>query len=244
MVQTQIPFKDILVILERKKQERFTFLSKRTWFNEEQKLFLLKITYDLTDKDFEYLTAYLLEKEWYTVSTFEKYHKWIDIKAERNGKILNIQCKQFAKAYITDKQAWEFCGQINKLLKIAGVNESFYYLTTSYVTPGACEVFSRDNIKIISNKELLEKCEKQWLFSNEWWKDLITYIREKRIKELIQNRKMDSTNYEEIKKQLRIQRIREFKNHLPPSSRNAKWFISYVEDGGFINTFFKYWNLT
>ncbi len=30
MVQTQIPFKDILEILEEKKQKRLKFLSKRT----------------------------------------------------------------------------------------------------------------------------------------------------------------------------------------------------------------------
>jgi hypothetical protein len=75
MEQLQIPFSDILEILEEKKQKRYKLLSWKSGFTEEQILFLLKITYDLTDKDFEYLVAYLLEKEGYAVSTFEKYHK-------------------------------------------------------------------------------------------------------------------------------------------------------------------------
>lgn len=243
MEQLQIPFSNIIEILENNKQKRFKLLKSRSGFNESQILFLIKITYDLTDKDFEYLVAYLLEKEWYAVSTFGKYHKWIDVEARRNGKVLNVQCKQFAKAYITDKQAWAFCGQINKMLKSAGENESFYYLTTSYVTPDAREIFARDGVKIISNKELLEKCEKQGLFTEEGWKELITYIRAKRVDELVRNRKVGVSNYEEIKKSLRTQRINEFKHHLPPSIRNSKSFISFFEHHKFLSSFFQYWNL-
>jgi hypothetical protein len=75
MEQLQIPFSNIIEILENNKQKRFKLLKSRSGFNESQILFLIKITYDLTDKDFEYLVAYLLEKEGYAVSTFEKYHK-------------------------------------------------------------------------------------------------------------------------------------------------------------------------
>lgn len=244
MQQLQIPFTNILEILEKKKQERVRFLRWKSWFDEEQIGFLLKITYDLTDKDFEYLIAFLLEKEWYDISTFEKFHKGIDIKAERNNKIIYLQCKQFAKAYITDKQAWAFCGQINKLIKLAHENESFYYLTTSYITPDAREVFARDGIKIISNKELLEKCHKQWLFTEEWWKELIAYIRDKRIEELLRYRKIGVSNYEEIKRSLRTERINEFKNHFSLSIRWSQGFHAYLWNKSFLNsTFFKYWNL-
>jgi Restriction endonuclease len=243
MEQLQIPFSDILEILQEKKQKRYKLLSWKSWFTEEQILFLLKITYDLTDKDFEYLVAYLLEKEWYTVSTFWKFHKWIDVEARRNGKLLNIQCKQFAKAYITDKYAWAFCGQINKMLKSTGENESFYYLTTSYITPDAREIFARDGVKIISNKELLEKCEKQGFFTEGGWKELIVYIRGKRVEELVRNRKVGVSNYEEIKKSLRTQRINEFKHHLPPSIRNSKSSISFFEHQSFLKPFFQYWDL-
>ncbi len=99
------------------------------------------------------------------------------------------------------------------MLKSASENESFYYLTTSYITPDAREIFARDGVKIISNKELLDKCEKQELFTEEGWKELITYIRAKRVDELVRNRKVGVSNYEEIKKSLRTQRVNEFKNH-------------------------------
>lgn len=243
MQQLQIPFSDIIEILEEKKQKRHRLLSWKSGFNEEQILFLLKITFDLTDKDFEYLVAYLLEKEWYTVSTFDKFHKWIDVEARRNEKILHIQCKQFSNAYITDKKAGAFYGQVSKLIQSANKNESFYYLTTSYITPDAREIFARDNIKMISNKELLEKCEKQWLFTDAGWKELIVYIREKRVQELVKNRKVGVSSYEEIKKSLRTQRINEFKHHLPPSMRNSKSSISYLEHHKFLNSFFQYWDL-
>ena len=167
MEQLQIPFANILEILEKKKQKRISLLERRTHFSPEQIDFLLKITFDLTDKDFEYLVAYLLEKEGYSTSFFGKYNKGIDIQAIRNNKILHIQCKQFSKAYITDKQAGAFCGQINQKMKAANENESFYYVTTSYVTPDASAVFARDGVKTISNKELLGKCEKCGLFTEE-----------------------------------------------------------------------------
>jgi hypothetical protein len=76
------------------------------------------------------------------------------------------------------------------MLKSAGEHESFYYLTTSYITPDAREIFARDNIKVISNRELLEKCQKQGLFTEEGWKELITYIRAKRVEELVRSRKV------------------------------------------------------
>ncbi len=243
MDQLKIPFSDILEILEEKKQKRIRLLRWKSWFNEEQILFLLKITFDLTDKDFEYLIAYLLEKEWYTISTFGTFHKWIDVEARRNEKILHIQCKQFSNAYITDKKAGTFYWQINKLIKSATVNESFYYLTTSYITPDALEIFARDNIKAISNKELLDKCKKQGLFTDEWWKNLIVYIRGKRVEELIKYRKIWISSYDEIKTSLRNQRINELKHHLPPSMRSSKSSISFFKHQKFINSFFQYWDL-
>jgi hypothetical protein len=108
------------------------------------------------------------------------------------------------------------------MLKSADANESFYYLTTSYITPDAREIFARDNIKIISNKELLEKCQKQGLFTEEGWKELITYIRAKRVQEVIKYRKIGSSNYEEIKKSLREQRINEFKHHFSLTVRGSQ----------------------
>ena len=243
MQQLQIPFSGILEIFEKNKQERARFLRWKSWLDEEQIMFLLKITFDLTDKDFEYLVAYLLEKEWYMISTFEKFHKWIDIEAQRNGKILQIQCKQLAKAYITDKQAWAFCGQISKKLQTARENESFYYVTTSYVTPDASEIFARDGIKTLSNKELLTKCEKCGLFTENWWADMIKYIRAKRVQELIKSRKIWPSNYDEIKQTLRTQRMNEFKNHFSVAIRWSRGFNSYLGHKDFLNHFFQYWNL-
>lgn len=243
MEQLQIPFKNILEILEEKKQKRIRLLERRTYFSQEQINFLLKITFDLTDKDFEYLVAYLLEKEWYDIKTFGKFHKWIDIEAERNGKKLYIQCKQLSNAYITEQKAGAFCGLIRKNLEKANQNESFYYVTTSYVTPDANEVFARDGVKTISNRELLLKCEKCGLLSDEWWHDLIKYIRARRVDELIKTRKIWPSNFEEIKKTLRKQRIHEFKNHFSVSVRWSKWFNAYIWNQGFIDRFFQYWNL-
>lgn len=243
MEQLQIPFANILEILEEKRQKRVRLLRWKSWFNEDQIAFLLKITFDLTDKDFEYLVAYLLEKEWYNISTFGKYHKGIDLEARRNGKTLYIQCKQLSNAYITEQKAGAFCGLIGKNIKEVKSNESFYYVTTSYVIPDASAVFARDGVKTISNKELLGKCEKCGLFTEEWWKDLIKYIREKRVQDLIKSRKIWSSQYDEIKKTLRTQRINEFKNHFPLSVRWNQGFKAYIGNSWFINRFFQYWDL-
>ena len=45
------------------RRKRYSGLEKTGIFTDAELDFLVKITYDLTDKDFEYLVAILLEKD-------------------------------------------------------------------------------------------------------------------------------------------------------------------------------------
>lgn len=45
------------------RRKRYSGLAKTGIFTDAELDFLVKITYDLTDKDFEYLVAILLEKD-------------------------------------------------------------------------------------------------------------------------------------------------------------------------------------
>lgn len=62
-MQTQLTFDTVIETLDKLKKARKIGLEKTRKFNPQEVEFLLKVTYDLTDKDFEYFVAYILEKE-------------------------------------------------------------------------------------------------------------------------------------------------------------------------------------
>lgn len=60
-----IPFDEAIWRIDIAKEERRNELLLKTHYFQdkpEELEFLLKITYDITDKDFEYLCKYILEK--------------------------------------------------------------------------------------------------------------------------------------------------------------------------------------
>ncbi len=209
MSQLQIPFQEIIEQLDEKKWKRYRFLTWKAWFSSDEARFLLKLTYDLTDKDFEYMIAYLLEQENFKVAMFWKYHKWIDIEAEKNWKKLYVQCKQLSSWYISETKAWSFLGNIRKKLETRKQGEYFYYVTTSYVWPDAEEYFRKNGVITISNRKLIEKCKKYGIMEDVWWEKLVTYIKRKRLEVISMNRK---ANLSTIRETLKLQRVYEFCN--------------------------------
>jgi hypothetical protein len=240
MSQLQIPFKEIIEQLDEKKWKRYKFLTWKARFSWDEARFLLKITFDLTDKDFEYLIAYILEQENFDVSMFWKYHKWIDIEADKNWKKLYIQCKQLSSWYVNESKAGSFLGNIRKRLEERKNDEYFYYVTTSYVWPDAEEYFKKNGVLTISNKKLIDKCKKCWLMEEAGWSKLVSYIQRKRLEVISINRKSNLTN---IKDALKMQRVYEFCNHLPPNKRITWIANEFLNDSKFINTFFAHWDI-
>lgn len=66
--QISIPFEEIIQVFDGMKRKRRSGLKATGIFTDPELDFLVKITYDLTDKDFEYLIAILLEEDGFETS--------------------------------------------------------------------------------------------------------------------------------------------------------------------------------
>ena len=244
-MQEPIPFEEVIEALSWLKKMRRTWLAKTKIFSDREMDFLVKLTYDLTDKDFEYFVAILLEWDGYST----KVQWWlndggVDILAMKDGKILAIQCKQWSKAHITKKDAGAFLGSVDTE-KQRNPDRIFAYVTTSYVVPDAEIFLQNQGIQwIISNKKLVWECRKLWYFTERWWERLILEIRQRRLKDLSKKSQLSlDSGYEALKKELRSARLSELKHHLPRDIRYKKSTISPIQHWVFLASFFQYWNL-
>lgn len=133
--QTQL---DLWIQLEIQKIKRKKFLkdTKKTYFSDKQTSLdnLIKLTYDITDKDFEYFYAHILEKQGHTnvVVNWWMNDWWVDIEAHKDGRLYFIQCKQWANEYIDIKKAGEYYATIWERKK-QNPDAIFCYVTTSYL---------------------------------------------------------------------------------------------------------------
>lgn len=244
-MQTQIPFEEVIQALDSLKWTRKEGL-KKTWiFTDKEVDFLIRITYDITDKDFEYLVAHILEHDGYATSVQGWFaDKWVDIIAKKGGREYFIQCKQWSKSCVTMKNVGDYYGTIYGEIQ-KHPDKVFAYVTTSYVVPEA-EKFLIDHgiAGIISNKKLIAECRKLWYFSDIGWRNLIQDIQHKRLLDLRNWRQLSlESGFEKVKKDLRAARLAELKHHLPKSIRYKSSSINPIRHKQFLNEFFQYWNL-
>ncbi len=244
-MQTQIPFGEIINALNGLKRTRRAWLMKTWAFSDAEMNFLIKITYDLTDKDFEYFVAILLEADWYITKVQGGFNDgWVDIIATKDWHTLAIQCKQWSKAHVTKKDAGTFLGSVDTE-KQKHPDKIFAYVTTSYVLPEAETFLINHGIEwVISNLKLVRESKKLWFFTEEWWKKLILNIRQRRFKDLSKKSQLSFESwYENLKKELRSARLSELRHHLPRDIRNKKSIISPIQHWSFLVSFFQYWDL-
>ena len=238
-MQTQIQFSEMLMEIDSLKIKRREWLKKTHHFSPEEMEFLLRITYELTDKDFEYFVAYILQYEGYTdIDVLGWYDDGgIDIRAKKNGKSICIQCKQWASPYITMKRAWGFYGTIYHLKK-SNPEAEIAYVTTSFMNTDVLEFFHDHHINgTISNGKLLVSCRELGLFTEEWWGKLIRYIQQQR---LLQMRKKLQESLPIESRKLQNNRVFEMRNHLSPDEHNKSVNLASVDDSV---RFFQYWDL-
>lgn len=242
-MQTQIQFLELIEQIEALKHKRKEWLLKTGFYQDKPDYVecLLKITYDLTDKDFEYFVAYMLKNEWYTSINVQWGYDdgGSDIVAMKNWQEYLIQCKQWASPYITMKRAWEFYGTIYPLKK-KHPKATIAYVTTSYMNEEVLDFFHDHYINgTISNGKLLDSCKELGLFTENGWKKMIQYIKQQRILKL-RNELQKSIPIESELKKLQNQRIFELRNHLKPSMQNKYINLAKVD---FSWSFFQYWDL-
>lgn len=245
IMSNQLQFHEIFEEIDFLKRKRKEWLLKTGFYRNKPDYveFLLKITYDLTDKDFEYFVAYILKNEWYiSIDVQWGYDDGgADVVAKKNGQEFLVQCKQWASPYITMKRAWEFYGTIYPLKK-KNPKAIIAYVTTSFMDDEVQEFFHDNHIDgTISNGKLLESCRELWLFTEEWWKKMIQFIQQQRILKL-RNALQKSLPVESELRKLQNQRIRELQHHLNPSMQNKYINLGTVRFSRSLS-FFQYWDL-
>lgn len=242
-MQTQLQFHEMIEEIKSLKAKRKEWLLKTAYFRNHPDYvkFLLRITYELTDKDFEYFISYILHHEGFTNISVQwwKVDGGIDITAKKEEKDFLIQCKQWAVPYINLKHAGEFYGTIYPLKK-KNPNAIIAYITTSFIPDDVLGFFHDHNIYgTISNGELLSSCRELWLFTEEWWKKMILYIQQQRILKMRKEIQTSLPIESELKK-LQKQRVDELRNHLHPNKH--KVFVNPASID-YSARFFQYWNL-
>lgn len=240
-MQTQIQFSEMLMEIDSLKTKRREWLKKTHHFHSDEINFLLRVTYELTDKDFEYFVAYILNHEWFTGIDVRGWKEdgGADVVGKKNWKFFFIQCKQWASSYISMKRAGEFYGTIYPLKK-KNPEAIIAYVTTSYINDEVLDFFHIHGIDwTISNGKLLDSCRELWLFTEEWWGRMIWFIKQQRILELRKELQTFIPLESELRKLQRL-RVDELRNHLQPSKHTA-----YINSNSIDYTvnFFKYWNL-
>lgn len=245
--QMEIPFEEIIQVFEWMRRKRYSGLAKTGIFTDAELDFLVKITYDLTDKDFEYLVAILLEKDDFeTRVNGGRQDKWVDIIAKKSGKTFAIQCKQWSKARITLKDAGAYYASIFEKMKSQS-DFIFAYVTTSYIPPNVEEYFMEHGIAgMISNKKIVEECKRLWYFTQKWWETLIVEIRDRRLRDLLIRSQVPLFEGDkDLRRQLALMRLKELKNHLPYELRLKKSRILSENSNhqAFYKKFFAHWDL-
>lgn len=238
----QLQFTEIIDEINSLKTKRREWLLKTSFFrnNSEYIEFLLRITYELTDKDFEYFVAYILKNEWYTSIDVQWWYNdgGADIIAMRNGQEFFIQCKQWSSPYVTMKRAWEFYWTIYPLRK-RYTNAIIGYVTTSFINDEVKDFFHDHHIDgTISNGKLLESCWKLGLFKKEWWEKMIRYIQQQRLLKL-RNQWQKFFPIESEFRRLQNLRVNELRHHLSPYMQNKNIDFNTID---FSQAFFQYWD--
>lgn len=244
-MQLPIPFDQVIETLDALKSARRAWLKKTGAFSDAEISFLIRITYDITDKDFEYFIALLLEADGYTTIVQGGLNdKWTDIIAKKDGKNFAIQCKQWSKSYISMKDAGEYYGTIYYQMQ-QNPDMIYSFVTTSYVDDRVRWFLEVHHIPgIISNRKIIEESKKLGYFSDIGWRNLIQDIQHKRLMELRKSRQLSmESGFEKLKQDLRTARLQELKHHLPKHMQNRTSSINRLKHKEFLNSFFQYWNL-
>ncbi len=234
--QTQLDIPDIGEAIEIQKFKRKTELkekSKRFFAKEQTSLEnLIKLTYDITDKDFEYLYAEILKLQWYQKVEVIGWmdDEWRDIRAYKDKKWYFIQCKQWASLYINVSRVGEYYGKIYSKKK-KNPQHIFRYVTTSYIDGNAREFLKDHKIDYIDNISLIKLCENYGIFEKGKWQEIRMNIYKMRLEKI----KDELNPKEALKNELKI----EITHHLPENIRNNNFSYNSIKTRSYIGEFFQ-----
>lgn len=225
--------------IEERKEYRKTKLkekSKRYFAVKQNQLTLdnlIKLTYDITDKDFEYFYEELLKMQWYKATKVIGWYddKWVDVRAYKDGIWHFIQCKQWSSVNLSLEQAWVFYAKMYAIIK-QYPRAKFSIVTTSYFDSWAKEFLLDHGIECIDNIWLMKLCDSFNIFdSEEKWHDIRMTIYRKRLEKI-----RDDIN---PKQKLKDELKKEIIHHLPEDMRLWKLSFASSKSKSYVNEFFQ-----
>jgi Restriction endonuclease len=186
--QVQIPYDEAMWIVDGSKKKREEELIQETKYfrdHDAERAFLLRITFDITDKDFEYFCEYIM-KEYFGLKEYRVtggYNdKWQDISwVDEKGRLYSIQCKQWATLKVTPAHIGEYLGHTYELRRDHS-DTQFVYVTTGFLTKRARAFLRENNVEYIHNVKLIRIAKKLGLLKEEKWKKLEKDIETSRLR--------------------------------------------------------------
>jgi hypothetical protein len=180
--QVQIPYDEAMWIVEGSKKKREEELIRETKYfrdHDAERDFLLRITFDITDKDFEYFCEYVLKEyfgleEYRVTGGYNDKGQDITWKDEK-GKLYSIQCKQWATLKVTPAHIGEYLGQTYEIRR-DNPDTKFVYVTTGFLTKRSRAFLSENNVEYIHNVKLVRIAKKLGLMKEEKWNKLVRDI--------------------------------------------------------------------
>ncbi len=237
--QTSLDIVEIWEEIEVRKQRRKTQLkgkSKRYFAVQQNQLTLenlIKLTYDITDKDFEYLYEELLKMQWYesTKVIWWKKDGWVDVRAYKDGIWHFIQCKQWSSINLSLEHVWVFYAKMHTKMK-RYPRAKFSIVTTSYFDSWAKEFLLDHGIECIDNIWLMNLCDSFNIFdSEEKWQEIRMAIYRKRLEKM-----RDELN---PKQKLKDELKKEIIHHLPENMRLKRLSFSSQKSKSYVSEFFQ-----
>ncbi len=147
---------------------------------------LLWLGFWITDKEFEYLCAYFLEREFGYKTNVRWWFQdhWIDISwvkgTKENPEFIAMQCKQWNSWKINSRWASEVYW---KMADVKHTHQAKLFLATlNYLNEWAWD-FVEDKMEIWDYKTFLEYYKKYFFDADAWWEEFSYFIMRKKVEE-------------------------------------------------------------
>jgi|JI10StandDraft_1071094.scaffolds.fasta_scaffold480990_1 hypothetical protein len=235
--QTQLEILDIgEEILHQENKRRYYHHKKNTLFDRNQLSIsdLDKITFEISDKDFEFFYSHYLHDCWYDAEVSKDKYAKEDIRAQKDGKLYLIQCKQWANLSIGRKEVCEMFMKLEDEYLKNPWKAIIRIVTTSFFDDEAKKFMKEKGIQGVNNIDLVKICRENTYFSKEKWKAIRLEIYKKRAERI--------WGIAPLMK-LRRARFEELKHHLSPDKRESKFRTSSPQSQKFLSRYYQYWNL-
>lgn len=173
---------------------------------------LLWLWFWINDKEFEYLCAYFLEREFWYITDFRGWFQdnWIDISGiigtKNEPKYIAAQCKQWNTWNINEKGI----ATIYEKMSFANNehNAQLIIATTNYLSLSAWDFAESKMLDVWDYRTIIDYYNRYFFDPNAWWEEFNYFINKKERLKLInkQNKELANIETKNIKEKIIIER--------------------------------------